>query len=111
MYYSHVYFINEQFGITEYGKEKRSKESLFWVGYFYRYVSYTRNTNTRFLMRLFDYNKLFELYYVYHTQDLEWCLASILELHGYTEDIFDPNYRLKRVIHNENLFVQLERTS
>ena len=49
-------------------------------------------------MKIFNYEKLFELYYIYHTQDLEWCVANILEIYGYTEDIFDPNYRLKEVI-------------
>ena len=98
--------IKEQFGDTDYGKVKKNKEALFWVGYFYRYVSYTRNINTRFLMKIFDYNKLFELYYVYHTQDMEWCLENVLELFGYSEDIFNPNYRLKQAIINRYKLVR-----
>jgi len=90
--------IKKQFGESDYGKKKKNKEALFWVGYLYRYISYTRQTNTRFLMKTFNYEKLFELYYVYHTQDLEWCVENILELYGYTEEVFDPNYRLKEAI-------------
>ena len=93
--------IEKQFGKTNYGKIKRSKESLFWVGYFYRYMSYTRETSTRFLMKTFDYNKLFELYYVYHTQDMEWCVSSLLELYNLDENFFDKNYRLKEFIRNK----------
>ena len=90
--------IDKQYGKSAYGNQKYSADALYWLGYIYRYISYTRNTNTRFLMKTFDYEKLFELYYVYHTQDLEWCVENILELYGYTEDIFNPNYRLKEVM-------------
>ena len=41
--------IERQFGKSDYGNEKISKEILFWVGYMYRYISYTRNINTQFL--------------------------------------------------------------
>lgn len=87
--------IEDQFGRIEYGKNKYNKESLFWVGYLYRYISYTRNVSTRFIMKLFNYEKLFELYYVYHTQDMEWCVSNLLEIYNYNEKIFDKNYRLK----------------
>ncbi|MCR4898066.1 MAG: hypothetical protein K5892_02455 [Acholeplasmatales bacterium] len=90
--------IKEQFGESDYGSFKQNKEALFWVGYFYRYISYTRNVDTVFLMKIFDYRKMFEVYYVYHTQDFEWCIADLLEIYGYSEDIFDPNYRLRIAI-------------
>ena len=90
--------IKSQFGESKYGKIKKNKDSLFWVGYFYRYISYTRNVSTRFLMKTFKYEKLFELYYVYHTQDMEWCLNNLLELYNFDEKLFDKNYRLKEVI-------------
>lgn len=94
--------IKEQFGESSYGKIKQNKEALFWVGYLYRYISYTRNVSTRFLMKTFDYKKLFELYYVYHTQDLEWCVENILELYGYNENLFDPNWRFKEILRKNN---------
>ena len=90
--------IQEQFGQSFYGKEKQSGESLFWVGFLYRYISYTRNTTTRLLMRLFPYQKLFELYPIYHTQSLEWCIENPLELQDYDSSIFDPNARLKEAL-------------
>ncbi|MCR5092295.1 MAG: antitoxin [Bacilli bacterium] len=93
--------INEQFGNSNYGKEKYSKGAMFWIGYFYRYVSYTREQSTRFVMKIFPYKQLNKLYYVYHTQDLEWCISNLLELNGLTEDYFDNNYRLKAIIKSE----------
>ena len=41
--------ITEQFGDTTYGKTKYSQNSLFWLGYMYRYISYTRGQFTKLL--------------------------------------------------------------
>jgi hypothetical protein len=90
--------ITEQFGETEYGKVKFSKSSLFWMGYMYRYISYTRGHTTGFVAKLFPYRQLNDVYYSFHTQDPEWCVRSLLELNGLTENIFDRNYRLKEVM-------------
>ena len=91
--------IEEQFGPSNYGKVKFSKDSLFWIGYLYRYISYTRDISTRVLFKTFSYTKLNELYYVYHTQDIEWAISNILQLHNLTEDFFDKNYRLKKFMY------------
>ena len=93
--------VNEQYGTSNYGSVKYSNNEMFWIGYFYRYVSYTREQSTRFVMKIFPYKQLNKLYYVYHTQDLEWCISNLLELNGLTEDYFDNNYRLKAIIKSE----------
>ena len=93
--------IENQFGKSNYGKVKFSKDTLFWIGYLYRYISYTRNIETPLLMSFFSYKQLIELYYVYHTQDIEWCVRNLLELNNLTEDIFDKNFRLKKAIENK----------
>jgi hypothetical protein len=85
--------IEEEFGITEYGNNKYNLESLFWVGYIYRYISYTRNVSTIFLFKTFDYKKMFSLYHSFHSQDPEWVVGSLLELYNLEEDYFNPNYR------------------
>jgi len=89
--------INE-FGKTDYGKEKYSKSSLFWMGYLYRYIAYTREQSTKFIMQLFPYKQLNDVYYVYHTQDIEWCIKNLLDLNNLNEFVFDNNYRLKQAI-------------
>ena len=33
--------IQKQFGDSDYGKIKYSKSAMFWMGYMYRYLSYT----------------------------------------------------------------------
>lgn len=86
--------IEEQFGKSEYGKKKYSKDSMFWMGYLYRYISYTREVGTPLLFKLFDYKRLNGVYYAYHTQSMEWVVAALLDAYGLTEDIFDKNKRL-----------------
>lgn len=90
--------IQEQFGDSSYGKVKFSKNALFWIGYMYRYISYTREQRTGFVAKLFAYKQLNEVYYSYHTQDPEWCVQSLLELNELDETVFDNNLRLKNII-------------
>lgn len=90
--------IQNQFGESDYGKVKYSKNSMFWIGYIYRYISYTRGVATKFVMRLFPYKQLNDVYYSFHTQDPEWCVHSLLEMNNQSEDVFDNNLRLKAVI-------------
>lgn len=109
--------INEilgQFGETDYGREKYSRSSLFWMGYIYRYISYTRKESTKFIMTLFDYRQLNDLFLPFHTQDPEWCVQNLLEINNLTEEVFDKNARLKKIMKEKNkvsLFVQYGQTS
>ena len=64
----------------------------------YRYISYTREVTTKFIMNLFPYKKMNEVFYSFHTQDPEWCIRSLLEMNNYDEKIFDNNERLKEII-------------
>lgn len=90
--------IQDQFGEYNYGKVKFSKSSLFWMGYMYRYISYTRGLSTRFVMRNFPYKQMNDVYFSFHTQDPEWCVKSLLEMNGKNEDFLDNNLRLKAII-------------
>lgn len=90
--------IEVQFGESDYGKVKFSKNALFWIGYMYRYISYTRGMSTKYVSKLFDYRQMNEVYYTFHTQDPEWCVRNLLEMNGLTEQIFDKNHRLKEIM-------------
>lgn len=93
-----ISLIVEQYGDSKYGQTKYSKSALFWIGYMYRYISYTREEYTTFVMSIFDYKLMNDVYYTFHTQDPEWCIKSLLEIKNLDEDIFDKNKRLKKVI-------------
>lgn len=88
--------IKAEFGNLKYGTKKYSKDVMFWIGYFYAYVCYTRECPLRIVYSLINPQSLADLYYVYHTQSEEWCISRILEDAKETEDIFDKNKRLKK---------------
>lgn len=96
--------ILEQFGDSNYGKLKYSKNSLFWIGYMYRYISYTREQSTKFIMKIFNYKQMNDVYYSFHTQDPEWCIKGLLEINGLSEKTFDKNYRLKQIIKEKDKY-------
>ena len=87
--------IEEEFGETHYGKEKYSKESLYWLGYLYRYISYTRRINSQLLMKTFPYEKIVNLYSTLKNVDIESCINYLLNNFNLDKDFFDPNYRFK----------------
>ena len=93
-----------QFGDTSYGKIKYSKSALFWMGYMYRYIAYTREQSTSFVMKLFKHQQINEVFYPYHTQDPEWCISNLLELNNLPEEYFDNNYRLKQVMREKGTY-------
>lgn len=91
-----------QFGEFSYGKDKYPKASLYWIGYMYRYIAYTREESTRFIMSLLPPDLLNRNYYAFHTQSPEWCVRSLLEIINQEEWILDKNMRLKYLI-KENM--------
>ena len=63
--------------------------TMFWLGYIYRYICYTRQCSTEFVFNLIPPSELRYRYYVYHTQSEEWAINRILETKGLTEEIFN----------------------
>ena len=52
-----ISLIVEQYGDSKYGQTKYSKSALFWIGYMYRYISYTREEYTHNIGLLFFTHK------------------------------------------------------
>ena len=96
--------IAEQFGPSEYGSTKYAAGALFWIGYMYRYISYTRQQSTKFIVHLFGHKQMNDVYFSFHTQTPEWCIRNLLELNNLTEDVFDNNLRLKALIRKADAF-------
>jgi hypothetical protein len=96
--------IIEQFGESSYGKIKYSRAALFWIGYMYRYIAFTRDCSTRFVMNLFSYELLNNVYFAFSTQDPEWCIRSLLDIVNLDERWFDKNYRLKETLRKHNYY-------
>ncbi len=90
--------IEKEFGPTSYGKVKYSKNAMYWLGYIYRYICYTREIGTKKAFKLMGPKELISHYYVYHTQSEEWVIARILEIKNKDEGYLDKNINLKRLM-------------
>lgn len=99
--------LNEEYGPSSYGQIRYNEDELYWIGWFYRYIAYTREVSSALVYHYIKPNYLRSLYYVYHTQSEEWGFARILDNLHLSEEDFDYNARLKRAIRNyyKNLVV------
>lgn len=102
--------INEKYGETNYGKNKFGKEALYWIGYIYRYFSYTYNLSSKQVYNIIKPKELAKRYYVYHTFDCAFAIERILEEIGVSFE--NPNERLlefiKKKKYEENLSLNYE---
>lgn len=71
--------IEEEFGATNYGKEKYSTEELYWMGYLYRYWCYTYEKSSKQVYKQIKPKELRQLYYPYHSLDPAQAVDRILE--------------------------------
>lgn len=78
--------IEEEFGATNYGKEKYSTEELYWMGYLYRYWCYTYEKSSKQVYKLMKPKELRGLYYPYHSLDPAQAIERILESKNLREE-------------------------
>lgn len=56
------------------------------------------NNQQSILCNYLNINKWSQYIILYHTQDPEWCVKSLLNLNNVSEDFFGNNKRLKAII-------------
>ncbi len=78
--------IEEEFGHTDYGQIVYSEEVLYWIGYMYRYWSYTKEISSKKVYRIIKPEEWKNLYYVYHTMDPDAAIARIMEAKNISEE-------------------------
>lgn len=94
--------IEEEFGATNYGKEKYSTEELYWMGYLYRYWSYTYEKSSKQVYKLMKPKELRGLYYPYHSLDPAQAIERILESKNLgEEDLTQKGVEILRRIMSE----------
>ena len=99
--------LESQYGQGTYGKIHYDEDALYWIGWIYRYISYTRGIYSRLVYHLIKPDYLHDVYPVYHTQDEEWVLARALSSLGLTEGDLDINERYKIIASKESKFQNL----
>ena len=78
--------INEEYGISNYGSVKYTKNEMFWIGYIYRYFAFTYNMTSAQIYKIVKPKELRDLFLPYHTMDPAQAIESILEAKGMLTD-------------------------
>ena len=74
--------INQQYGESTYGKEKYTVEQMHWIGYIYRYWSYTYELTSKQIYKKIKPEQMKKLYFPYHSLDPRQAIERILEATG-----------------------------
>lgn len=93
--------IENEYGKSSYGKNKFNSESLYWIGYIYRYFSYTYELTSKQTYRIVKPSELNKVYLPYHTFDPKFAIERILEEKNISfkqEDLFNRNYEIFKKI-------------
>ena len=75
--------INEEYGISNYGSVKYTRNEMFWIGYIYRYFAFTYNMTSAQIYKIVKPKELRDLFLPYHTMDPA---QAILEAKGMLTD-------------------------
>lgn len=85
--------LDEEYGRSTYGSVRYSADELFWIGYLYRYFSYTYDKSSVWVYNLVKPKELRGLYPAYHTLDPSQAIERILEAKGL---LLDEDAELQR---------------
>ena len=86
--------INNQYGESAYGKEKYTIEEMYWIGYIYRYWSYTYEMTSKEIYKIAKPEQMRKLYFAYHSLDPRQAIERILE--GAGIEITSEAYAISR---------------
>ena len=87
--------IEEEYGVSSYGKTKYSKNEMFWIGYIYRALSIIYNLSSKQVFNLFNAKEIVKYYNIYHTYDVKKACEKMMENINYIkEDINKKVYNL-----------------
>ncbi|MDO4649624.1 MAG: antitoxin [Eubacteriales bacterium] len=78
--------INEEYGISHYGSVKYTYNEMYWIGYLYRYFSFTYELSSSQVYRIVKPKELKGLFLAYHTLDPAQAIERILEAKNMLND-------------------------
>lgn len=96
--------INEEYGISNYGSVKYTYDEIYWIGYIYRYFSFTYRLSSTQVYKIVKPKELRGLYLPYHTMDSSQAIERILEAKGmlYNEEAeLERQYKIFKRIRSE----------
>ena len=90
--------IDRQYGHSSYGQTKYGPEEMYWMGYLYRYWTYTHENSSKQLYHYIKPEDLSGLYYPYHSLDPSQAIERILESRREDDDMISKGVRIMRRI-------------
>ena len=96
--------INEEYGISNYGSVKYTRNEMFWIGYIYRYFAFTYNMTSAQIYKIVKPKELRDLFLPYHTMDPVQAIERILEAKGMLTDEkqeLERQYKIFKRIRNK----------
>lgn len=78
--------INEEYGVSNYGSVKYTRNEIYWIGYIYRYFAYTYEMTSAQVYKIVKPKELRGLFLPYHTMDPAQAIERILEAKGMITD-------------------------
>lgn len=74
--------VQEEYKESKYGSLKYTKNEMYWIGYLYRYFSYTYELSSIRVYKIVKPKELRGLFLPYHTLSPEQAIERILEAKG-----------------------------
>ena len=74
--------LDAQYGPSEYGRKRYDSETLYWMGYLYRYWNVVFGISSKRIYKIVSARELSELYYPYHSLDPAQAIERICEVEG-----------------------------
>lgn len=91
----------EEYGNSSYGTNKYNKDAVYWIGYIYRYFSYTYDLTSKQVYKIIKPKELNDAYLPYHTFDPKFAIERLLEEKNISlepDDVFLKNYEIFKKI-------------
>lgn len=85
--------VDEEYGVSNYGSIKYTRNELYWIGYVYRYFAITYELTSAQVYKTVKPKELRSLFLPYHTMDPSQAIERILEAKGL---LLDENMELER---------------
>ena len=83
----------EQYGASDYGSVKYTRNEIYWIGYIYRYFAFTYELASAQVYKIVKPKELRGVFLPYHTMDPAQAVERILEAKGI---LMDENEELNR---------------
>ena len=78
--------IDEEYGISNYGSVKYTRNEMFWIGYIYRYFAFTYNMTSAQIYKIVKPKELRDLFFFFFMMDPAQAIERILEAKGMLTD-------------------------